>query len=489
MTAPLIPPRYVNVPSAVAFSNDLPDPLFRTYTRLVGLAWRDELQSRLPQMHIDDLAAICHLKRRAMRLHLQDLVRHNLVTCDGDQNGFRIRIVSPATETPVQNFALPVLPSRDAGDQSPAAQEPVQNFALDNPTVQANLVALAEFGVNPRVQDARKVAVRPHVTPDLVRAWGQHLAQRPDTRNLPGRLLYTLSTNTSPPRPETRGGDRSNPQTTSPLSQPPLPLLSSRQPDPGQNDEQTGASDDGNPSTDDDDRANLLLFLAQEQDAALDRKLAYALVQPYTREQIVQMVYYARTARGLTRPLNYAIKCLRAGDLPDVTLSRAERELYEMGVHTCPGDCARLHWADELCQECHCCAACCACNAGADVIEPAPDVYAASQRPQPRPADPSQPLKPNQVWQAALGELELQMTRETFNTWLKPARFQSLDGGVFIIGVENAYAQAWLSNCLLATVQRTLTSIVGSAVEVKFVVWSKSTSASPGLDSPGPGSE
>jgi hypothetical protein len=467
MTAPLIPPRYVNVSSAVAFSNDLPDPLFRTYTRLVGLAWRDELQSRLPQMHIDELAAICHLKRRAMRLHLQDLVRHNLVTCDGDQTGFRIRIVSPATGQAVQNFALPVLPSGDSGDQP--APEPVQNFALDDATAQANLVALVEFGVNARVQDARKVAALPHVTPDLVRAWGQHLAQRPDTRNLAGRLLYTLSTNTSPPRVETRGGDRSNLEKPA-FSQPPLPLLPGQSPDPGQHNEQAGGSE-SDPRAEDDDRANLLLVLAQEQGDPLDRNLAQALVQPYTREQVIQMVHYARTAQGLTRPLGFAIKRLREGDLPEVTLSRPERELYEMGVHTCLGDCARLHWADELCRECGRCAACCACSAQED--EPAPGVYAASKSTQPRPAVPSQPLRPNEIWQAALGELQLQMTRQTFNTWLKPTRAISREGNVLAIGVENGYVREWLSNRLLATVQRTLASIVGSAVEVEFVVWSE----------------
>jgi len=464
--APLIPPRYVNVSSAVAFSNDLPDPLFRTYTRLVGLAWRDELQARLPQMHIDELAAICHLQRRAMRLHLQDLVRHNLVTCDGDQNGFRIRIVSPAAETPVQNFALPILPSGDAGDQ--LAQEPVQNFALDDATTQANLAALAEFGVNSRVQDARKVAALLHVTPDLIRAWGQHLAGRPDTRNLPGRLLYTLSTNTSPPRVETRGGDRSNSEKPAP-AQPPLPLLSGQPPDPGQHDEQAGGSDESDPPAEDGHRANLLLFLAQEQDDVLDLKLAQALVQPYTREQVIQVVYYARTAQGLTRPLGFAIKCLREGSLPEVALSRPERELYEMGVHTCPGDCARLHWADELCQECGCCAACCGCSAQED--EPALGVCEAGKWPQPRSADLSQPLQPAEIWQAALGELQLQMTRQTFNTWLKPTRAISREGNVLTVGVENGYVKEWLSNRLSATIQRTLASIVGSTVEVEFVVW------------------
>jgi len=86
-------------------------------------------------------------------------------------------------------------------------------------------------------------------------------------------------------------------------------------------------------------------------------------------------------------------------------------------------------------------------------------------------------MKPNEVWQATLGELELQMTRDTFNTWLKPTQVISYEDGVLVIGVENGYVKEWLSNRLLPTIQRTATSIVGRTVEVKFAVWSKQNQA------------
>jgi chromosomal replication initiator protein len=82
-------------------------------------------------------------------------------------------------------------------------------------------------------------------------------------------------------------------------------------------------------------------------------------------------------------------------------------------------------------------------------------------------------MKPNEVWQAALGELQLQMTRETFTTWLKPTRVISYQDGTLIIGVENGYVKDWLSNRLLATIQRTVTNIIGRTAEVRFVVWSR----------------
>lgn len=82
-------------------------------------------------------------------------------------------------------------------------------------------------------------------------------------------------------------------------------------------------------------------------------------------------------------------------------------------------------------------------------------------------------MKPSEVWQAALGELQLQMTRETFSTWLKPTRVISYEDGTLIIGVENGYVKDWLSHRLLPTIQRTVTNIVGRTAEVKFIVWSK----------------
>ncbi len=82
-------------------------------------------------------------------------------------------------------------------------------------------------------------------------------------------------------------------------------------------------------------------------------------------------------------------------------------------------------------------------------------------------------MKPDQIWQTALGELQLQLTGATFNTWLSRARFIAYEDGTFIIGVHNGYAKDWLENRLLSMVKRTLTGILGRSVEVRFVVWNK----------------
>lgn len=80
-------------------------------------------------------------------------------------------------------------------------------------------------------------------------------------------------------------------------------------------------------------------------------------------------------------------------------------------------------------------------------------------------------MTPETAWKATLGELELQMTKATFNTWLKDACLLTSDDDVFVIGVRNDYAKDWLENRLRDTILRTLSTIVGHTVDIRFVVW------------------
>ncbi|MGD8856887.1 MAG: DnaA N-terminal domain-containing protein, partial [Chloroflexota bacterium] len=74
------------------------------------------------------------------------------------------------------------------------------------------------------------------------------------------------------------------------------------------------------------------------------------------------------------------------------------------------------------------------------------------------------------AWKATLGELELQMTKATFNTWLKDARLVSSEEDKYIVGVRNDYAKDWLESRLSDTITRTLSTIAGKQVGVSFVV-------------------
>jgi len=77
------------------------------------------------------------------------------------------------------------------------------------------------------------------------------------------------------------------------------------------------------------------------------------------------------------------------------------------------------------------------------------------------------------IWSATLGELQLQMTQATFDTWLRGSRLLKYENGTVVVAVKNGYAKDWLQNRLLATIKRTLARQVGQPVDVKFVVLSK----------------
>jgi len=80
-------------------------------------------------------------------------------------------------------------------------------------------------------------------------------------------------------------------------------------------------------------------------------------------------------------------------------------------------------------------------------------------------------MTPEHAWKATLGELELQMTKATFNTWLKDTCLLKCEESTYTIGVRNAYAKDWLENRLHDTILRTLSTIVDKPIEICFVVW------------------
>ncbi len=81
-------------------------------------------------------------------------------------------------------------------------------------------------------------------------------------------------------------------------------------------------------------------------------------------------------------------------------------------------------------------------------------------------------LSPETAWKAALGELEMQMTRATFMTWLQGTRALSWADGEFVIGVRSDFAKDWLENRLYDLIARVLSGVTGRPTRVRFAVWS-----------------
>ncbi|MEP7198426.1 MAG: chromosomal replication initiator protein DnaA [Chloroflexota bacterium] len=77
---------------------------------------------------------------------------------------------------------------------------------------------------------------------------------------------------------------------------------------------------------------------------------------------------------------------------------------------------------------------------------------------------------PQHVWKAVLGELQIQMPRATFETWVKNTAVVSYEDGQFVIGVPNTYAVEWLENRLLGTLKRHVANVMRRSVDLRFVV-------------------
>jgi chromosomal replication initiator protein len=75
-----------------------------------------------------------------------------------------------------------------------------------------------------------------------------------------------------------------------------------------------------------------------------------------------------------------------------------------------------------------------------------------------------------QAWQSVLGQLQMEMPRASFDTWVRDTKPLSYQDGMLTIGVRNAYARDWLESRLASTVSRLLVGIMNASVAVNFIV-------------------
>lgn len=79
-------------------------------------------------------------------------------------------------------------------------------------------------------------------------------------------------------------------------------------------------------------------------------------------------------------------------------------------------------------------------------------------------------MNAEQAWQSVLAQLQMDMPRASYDTWVRDTRPMGYDNGLITIGVRNAYARDWLESRLATTVNRLLIDVLNSNVSVKFIV-------------------
>ena len=85
-------------------------------------------------------------------------------------------------------------------------------------------------------------------------------------------------------------------------------------------------------------------------------------------------------------------------------------------------------------------------------------------------------MQSEQLWQAVLGQIQMELPRATFDTWLRNTTLVTHEDGAYIVGAPTAYARDWLDHRMKGAIKRTITSITGSSsLDVRFVVWTPTT--------------
>jgi len=83
-------------------------------------------------------------------------------------------------------------------------------------------------------------------------------------------------------------------------------------------------------------------------------------------------------------------------------------------------------------------------------------------------------MNAQQAWQATHGQLQMEMSKASYDTWVRDTQVVRYDedNGIFTIGVKNAYACDWLDSRLKRIMESKLAGMLARQVEVNFKVWS-----------------
>src|ERR1700690_154865 len=75
-----------------------------------------------------------------------------------------------------------------------------------------------------------------------------------------------------------------------------------------------------------------------------------------------------------------------------------------------------------------------------------------------------------ELWENALVELELTISKPNFNTWFKDTHITRLEEGAVYLGVPSQFARDWLSTKFHKDILRSLRGLSDSVRTVEYVI-------------------
>lgn len=77
-------------------------------------------------------------------------------------------------------------------------------------------------------------------------------------------------------------------------------------------------------------------------------------------------------------------------------------------------------------------------------------------------------ISPEQLWSQVLERLQLQLSRPTFETWIKTASAEQLENNCLIIRTPNPFARNWLQKYYIKTITDVVQDILGRPVDIQL---------------------
>jgi chromosomal replication initiator protein len=84
-----------------------------------------------------------------------------------------------------------------------------------------------------------------------------------------------------------------------------------------------------------------------------------------------------------------------------------------------------------------------------------------------------------ELWKAALGEIELSISKANFSTWFKDTLILSNSKGKVLIGVPNGFAKEWLENKFNSYIVRALRNFQNDTKEISCTIYSQLSDNNP----------
>lgn len=77
-------------------------------------------------------------------------------------------------------------------------------------------------------------------------------------------------------------------------------------------------------------------------------------------------------------------------------------------------------------------------------------------------------ISPQQLWSQVLERLQLQLSRPTFETWIKTVSAEELTASYLIIRAPNPFARNWIQKYYITTIAQVVQDVLGQPIAIQI---------------------